>query len=227
MVLHVCERAAAAGAEEVIVATDDQRIADAVGHAGYGALLTAVEHASGTDRIAEVAAVRGWPEDALVVNLQGDEPLMPPALVGRVAADLADHDDAAIATIATPIHAHQQLFDPHVVKVVLDADGYAGYFSRAPIPWHRDEFLRGTTTLPAGVPYLRHLGLYAYRAGFLRRFVTWEPSVLERAESLEQLRALWHGERIHVTVVAEPPGQGVDTPDDVERVERILRAQRL
>lgn len=225
MVVHVCECAAAAGAEEVTVATDDQRIVDAVTKAGYEAVLTAAHHASGTDRIAEVASRRGWSDDVLVVNLQGDEPLMPPELVGRVASDLAAHDDAAIATVATPIHEHRQLFDPNVVKVVLDAQGYAGYFSRAPIPWHRDEFLRGATILPAGIPYLRHLGLYAYRVGFLGRFVTWEPSVTEQAESLEQLRALWHGERIHVIVVTEPPGQGVDTQEDVERVERILRTQ--
>jgi 3-deoxy-manno-octulosonate cytidylyltransferase (CMP-KDO synthetase) len=226
MVLHVAERAAEAGAEEVIVATDDPRIAETVTRAGFAVGMTASHHPSGTDRIAEVVRRHGWPDDSVVVNLQGDEPLMPPSLIRQVAADLASHSRAVIATLATPILDRDILFDPHAVKVVRDAAGYACYFSRAPIPWHRDEFLRDTTRLPAGVDFLRHIGLYAYRAGFVQRFVDWPPAPLEAAESLEQLRALWHGEPIHVSIVAEPPGHGVDTPDDVRRVEQILLGQR-
>lgn len=226
MILHVVERALEAGADEVVVGTDDRRIADAVQAGGYEVAMTAPNHASGTDRIAEVAAAKGWDSQAVVVNLQGDEPLIPAALVRQVAQDLASHSEASIATVATPFDDRDSLFDPHAVKVVLDQAGYALYFSRAPVPWHRDEFLHDTSELPSGVPFLRHVGLYAYRAGFLRRFVEWEPSVLELAESLEQLRALTRGERIHVSVVSDPPGHGVDTPDDVRRVEQILMGQR-
>lgn len=226
MVLHVAERAAEAGAEEVVVATDDPRIADTVTQAGFTACITAPNHPSGTDRIAEVVRKYGWADNTAVVNLQGDEPLMPPDLIRQVAADLVSHERAVVATLATPISDRDVLFDPHAVKVVRDAAGYACYFSRAPIPWHRDEFLRDTTRLPTGVAFLRHIGLYAYRADFVQRFVEWPPAPLEIAESLEQLRALWHGEPIHVSVVAEPPGHGVDTPDDVRRVEQILLGQR-
>jgi len=225
MVVHVCERAADAGADEVIVATDDRRIAEAVDTAGYVPLLTATHHASGTDRIAEVAEARGWADEAIVVNLQGDEPLMRSVMVAQVASDLAAHPDAAIATLATPIRESGQLADPNVVKVVCDQAGYACYFSRAPIPWHRDAFGAGIDALPEPGTYLRHVGLYAYRAGFLRRFVSWGACGLERTESLEQLRALWHGERIRVSVVSESPGAGVDTPEDVQRVERMLAGQ--
>ena len=225
MILHVAERAADSGADEVVVATDDPRVADTVAGAGFDVALTGKDHRSGTDRIAEVAAQLKWAEETVVVNLQGDEPLVPPSLVRHVAADLEVHERAAVATLATPITDRDTLFDPHAVKVVLDAAGYALYFSRAPIPWHRDEFLRDTTRLPAGVDFIRHIGLYAYRAGFLARFVQWSPVQLELAESLEQLRALWFGEPIHVSVVAEAPGHGVDTPDDVRRVEQILIGQ--
>ncbi len=225
MILHVAERAREAGAEQVVVATDDRRIADLVSEAGFNARMTATDHASGTDRIEEVSAEEGWEDDDIVVNLQGDEPLMPTSLVRRVAADLDEHPKASIATLATPFGDRVSLFDPHAVKVVLDHEGFAMLFSRAPIPWHRDEFLHDAAELPDAVPFLRHIGLYAYRAGFLKRFVDWQPTALERAESLEQLRALWHGERIHVSVVAEPPGHGVDTPDDLRRVEQLLRDQ--
>lgn len=225
MVLHVCDRAAASGADDVVVATDDERIVAEVRDAGFEALMTAADHTSGTDRIAEVAETRGWPDEAVVVNLQGDEPLMPPMLVRRVAQDLALHPDASVATVATPFADRRALFDPNQVKVVLNADGFAGYFSRAPIPWHRDEFAGSGSVLPAGTPFLRHVGLYAYRVGFLHRFMGWEPAPTECAESLEQLRALWHGERIHVSVTDDPPPAGVDTPEDVARIELVLQDQ--
>jgi 3-deoxy-manno-octulosonate cytidylyltransferase (CMP-KDO synthetase) len=222
LIARVFERARASGADEVVVATDDGRIADACRAFGADVELTASDHASGSDRIAEVIERRGWGEDDIVVNLQGDEPCMPPLLVDQVAADLAAHPGAAVATLCAAIDDAAVLFDPHVVKVATDAEGFALYFSRAPIPWHRDEFLGSRSRLPAAVPFLRHIGLYAYRAGFLARFVAWPPSPLEQAEALEKLRALWHGQRIHVSLAAEMPGPGVDTPDDVARVKAHL-----
>jgi 3-deoxy-manno-octulosonate cytidylyltransferase (CMP-KDO synthetase) len=222
LIRHVWERARASAADEVVVATDDPRIAAACNAFGADVALTRSDHQSGSDRIAEVVAARGWPGDALVVNLQGDEPTMPPDLIDQVAQGLARHPVANIATLAHPIDDAQALFDPHVVKVVLDAEGFALYFSRAPIPWHRDEFLGGRHSLPQQGVYLRHIGLYAYRAGFLARFVAWPPAPLELAESLEQLRVLWHGERIHVGVAAEAPGPGVDTSADLQRVAALF-----
>jgi len=218
LIQHVYERARASAAEEVVVATDDERIAAACRAFGAEVVVTRAEHHSGTDRIAEVIAARGWADDTVVVNLQGDEPCMPTALVDQVARDLAAHGRVGMATLAYLIMDTETLFDPHVVKVVTDGEGYALYFSRAPIPWHRDEFLGGRKALPKGVRFLRHIGLYAYRAAFLARFVSWAPAPLELAESLEQLRVLWHGERIHVTIAGEEPGPGVDTPGDVQRV---------
>jgi len=222
LIARVWERAQASGAAEVVVATDDERIVDACRVLGADVELTDRHHASGSDRIAEVIGRRNWADDDIVVNLQGDEPCMPPALIHQVAADLASHRQAPVATLSTAIADAAALFDCHVVKVVTDAAGFALYFSRAPMPWHRDEFLGSRARLPQGVAFLRHIGLYAYRAGFLSRFVAWPPAPLEQAESLEQLRILWHGERIHVSLAVEPPGPGVDTPDDVARVEAWL-----
>jgi 3-deoxy-manno-octulosonate cytidylyltransferase (CMP-KDO synthetase) len=222
MVQHVYERALESGASETIVATDDARIAQAVEGFGGSLCMTRADHRSGTDRIAEVAQLRGWPDDTIVVNLQGDEPGMPPALIAQVATDMDSHAEAGVTSLSTPIAERAQLFDPHVVKVVTDLAGYALYFSRAPIPWHRDELTVDRAGLPADTPFARHIGLYAYRAGFLRRFVQWAPSPIEQAESLEQLRVLWHGGRIHVSQAAELPGQGVDTPRDLERVARLM-----
>jgi 3-deoxy-manno-octulosonate cytidylyltransferase (CMP-KDO synthetase) len=219
---HVWDRAKASGAADVVVATDDDRVADACRAFGADVELTSSEHASGSDRVAEVIARRGWSGNDIVVNLQGDEPCMPPALIDQVAADLASHGVAAMATLCAPIGDAKELFDPHAVKVVLDAEGFALYFSRAPMPWHRDEFLGSRARLPRGVLFLRHIGLYAYRADFLTRFVGWPAAPLELAEALEQLRVLWHGERIHVTLAGEPPGPGVDTPDDIARVKTWL-----
>lgn len=222
LIRHVYERAMESAATEVVVATDDARIVDACAVFGADIALTRADHRSGTDRIAEVIEARGWPRDSILVNLQGDEPCMPSALMDQVARDLAGHGSAGMTTLAYPIQDRETLFDPHVVKVVIDADGYALYFSRAPIPWHRDEFLGGRKPLPRGTRFLRHIGLYAYRAAFLERFVKWKPAPLELAESLEQLRVLWHGEAIHVTQAAEEPGPGVDTPSDVQRVVGFL-----
>lgn len=222
LIQHVVERARASRADEVIVATDDRRIQDACGAFGAEVLITRADHRSGSDRIAEVIERRGWSDSTVVVNLQGDEPLMPPSLIDQVALDLAERPEIAMATLAHPITERELLFDPHVVKVVTDAVGFALYFSRAPIPWHRDEFLGPRASLPTSVPFLRHIGLYGYRAGFLKRYVGWGPSPLELAESLEQLRVLWHGERIHVGVAGEMPGPGVDTTQDLARVAALL-----
>jgi 3-deoxy-manno-octulosonate cytidylyltransferase (CMP-KDO synthetase) len=222
MIRHVWERGMHSGAEEVVVASDDDRIASAARAFGATVCLTGPHHRSGTDRIAEVADLLGWSDDTLVVNLQGDEPTMPPALLRQVADALAGHGDAAVATLSVPVTERADVFDPNVVKVVTDHRGYALYFSRAPIPWHRDSFAQSGVALPLDAPYARHLGIYAYRCGFLRRFVTWAPSPLETCESLEQLRVLWRGERIYVATACATPGTGVDTPEDLERVRREL-----
>ena len=222
LIRHVYERAQATAAAEILIATDDERIAAACQAFGAEVVMTRGDHRSGTDRLAEVIALRGWPDETLVVNLQGDEAGMPPALVDQVAAGLAGHERVGMATLAYPIQDAETLFDPHVVKVVTDAQGYALYFSRAPIPWHRDEFQGGRQTLPPGEGFLRHIGLYAYRAAFLARFVAWPPAPLELAESLEQLRVLWHGEGIHVGLANEEPGPGVDTAADVQRLLAFL-----
>lgn len=227
MIHHVVERARESGAAEVIVATDDERVHQACVSFGADVVMTSPAHSSGSDRIAEVVRKRGWDEGDLVVNLQGDEPGMPPELIAQVAGSLAEHQVAGMATLGYPIDTVEALFDPHLVKVVLDRDGYALYFSRAPIPWHRDEFSGARDCLPEGTPFLRHIGLYAYRVGFLKRYVEWEPAPLERAESLEQLRVLHHGERIHVSIAGREPGRGVDTAEDLKAVERELATAAL
>ncbi|MET0087928.1 MAG: 3-deoxy-manno-octulosonate cytidylyltransferase [Sedimenticola sp.] len=218
MIQHVYERAQASGAEEVVIATDDDRIAEAAAAFGDEVCMTSDQHCSGTDRIAEVVEQLNWPDETIVVNLQGDEPTMPAVLINQVAADMDSHQDAVITTLSAPIRDRDILFDPHVVKVVTDAEGYALYFSRAPIPYHRDEFLHPDRPLPDNTPFDRHIGLYAYRAGFLKRYVAWPHAPLEQAESLEQLRVLWHGEKIHVSTATEEPGHGVDTHADLQRV---------
>jgi 3-deoxy-manno-octulosonate cytidylyltransferase (CMP-KDO synthetase) len=187
-------------------------------------LLTRVDHNSGTDRLAEVAAALGLAADAIVVNVQGDEPLIPPALIDQVAANLAANPQAAVATLAEPIGEVAALFNPNVVKVASDRNGLALTFSRAPLPWAREAFAANREQLPANVPYRRHIGIYAYRAQFLHDFVAWGPCWLEDTECLEQLRALWHGVRIHVADALQAPPAGVDTQDDLERVRRLLGA---
>lgn len=225
LIRHVYERAAESRAAEIVIATDDEAIAETARCFGADVALTRKDHPSGTDRLAEVIRMRGWPGDTLVVNLQGDEPGMPAALIDQVAGCLAGQQTVGMATLAYPIGERGLLDDPHVVKVVTDARGFARYFSRAPIPWHRDEFLRSATTLPSGVPFLRHIGLYAYRAELVLRYVGWPPAPLELAESLEQLRALWHGEDIYVGIATREPGPGVDTAADLERAAAWLAAR--
>jgi len=218
MVVRVAEAVQGVAADGIWVATDDQRVFDAVSAHGYQAVMTRVDHLSGTDRIAEVALQLGWSDDDIVVNVQGDEPLIDPALVAAAAQALADDPGAAIATAAHPIVDPADVFNPNVVKVVTDATGRALYFSRAPIPWHRDGFAATRAALPARYGPLRHIGLYAYRVAFLRCYGSLRPAPCEQAESLEQLRALWHGYAIRVTTCSSAPSPGVDTAEDLARV---------
>jgi 3-deoxy-manno-octulosonate cytidylyltransferase (CMP-KDO synthetase) len=221
MVVRVLERALEAGADSVVVATDDARVQQAVEAAGHQAVMTSPHHQSGTERLVEVAETLGWHDDTLVVNVQGDEPLIDPALIREAARQLAVHDDAVMATLAHPIHDHADFVNPNVVKVVADEAGYALYFSRAPIPWPRDAFA-AQQAMPQALGALRHIGLYAYRAGFLRVYSALDASPLEQFEMLEQLRVLWHGYRISLGVIAGAPAPGVDTPEDLERVRRLF-----
>lgn len=225
MVVRVADRAAECGAAAVVVATDHEDVRAAVEQHGFAAMMTRADHPSGTDRLAEVVERLGLAEDEIVVNLQGDEPLMPPPLVAQVVHTLAQRTAAAIATAAHPITAPAELWSPHAVKVVCDRQGFALYFSRAPIPYARDAFGGAVPdALPPELPALRHIGLYAYRVGFLRTYASLPPAPIERFESLEQLRALWHGYRIAVTVTASAPPPGVDTPEDLERVRHAFAA---
>lgn len=231
MIRHVHQRAVESGAGQIIVATDDQRIADCVRAFGGEVCLTDSSHRSGTDRIAEVVKQFAWGADEIVVNLQGDEPDMSPELLHQVAVDMDRHPDAVMTTLSARLSDPEQLFDPNVVKLVTDARGYALYFSRAPIPWNRDAWHHNEAAeranLPEGVQgYHRHIGLYAYRAGFLERYIRWQPAPLELIESLEQLRVLWHGERIHVSEAGVSPGQGVDTPRDLELLNQLFLERR-
>ncbi|MDR2677881.1 MAG: 3-deoxy-manno-octulosonate cytidylyltransferase [Zoogloeaceae bacterium] len=218
MVVRVAERALASGAQEIIIATDHPDIAAAAAAHGLNAILTAAHHPSGTDRLAEVAAREGWPPDTLVVNVQGDEPLIPPELIREVARCLAE-SGADIATLAHPLRDAAEFFNPNVVKVVCDRKGDALYFSRAPIPYARDDFAQRRDILPDAFPACRHIGLYAYRAAFLHAYAGLSPSPLERFESLEQLRALWHGYRIRVLQTPVPLPPGVDTPEDARQMQ--------
>ncbi len=208
----------------VVVAADDTRIVQACVAHGVEAVLTDVHHASGSDRLAQASELLGLADNAIVVNVQGDEPLIDPALVLAVARRLADTAQASMSTAAHRLHSTEDLRNPNVVKVVLDAAGNANYFSRAPLPWWRDGSRAGAPELPPQVPCWRHIGLYAYRVGFLRQFPRLTPSPLEQTESLEQLRALWHGYRISVVTTEHAPGPGVDTPEDLERVRQLFAA---
>ena len=221
LVLHVARRALAAGAREVRVAADDPRIADALEGCGVQVAMTSVDHVSGTDRLAECARIAGWDDDTIVVNLQGDEPFAPAAGI-RAVAELLHASGAAMSTLAAPIVDVETLLDPNAVKVVRADNGEALYFSRAPIPWPRDAFAGEQRQLPEGQGWLRHIGIYGYRAGFLRDFAAMPPGRLERIESLEQLRVLEAGHRIAVGLTPEPFPPGVDTPEDLLRAEAWL-----
>ena len=228
MVVRVAERAREAGAQQVLIASDTQAVLDVAREHGIEAVLTRADHPSGTDRLAEVAAHFGWSDDTIVVNVQGDEPLIDPALVRDVASHLAASHGCAIATAAHPISDPAEVFNPNVVKVVLDARGVALYFSRAPIPWARDAYqphwpdVASMPAPPSLATVYRHVGLYAYRAKFLRTYPTLTLSPIEQAEALEQLRAMWHGERIAVLVTDDVPLPGVDTPADLARVQALF-----
>jgi 3-deoxy-manno-octulosonate cytidylyltransferase (CMP-KDO synthetase) len=225
MVQWVYERACAAGAVEVLLATDDARIADAARAFGAAAVMTAAAHASGTDRIAEVARIRGWPHDAAVVNVQGDEPLIPAALIRQVAALLEEPPAADIATLVTPISSAEELLDPNAVKVVCDAAGRALYFSRAPVPWNRGGAPQGIASQRDSGGARRHVGIYAYRVAALARLAALPPGALERREQLEQLRALENGFTIRVADASEPPGPDVNTLADLTRVATLIAAR--
>jgi 3-deoxy-manno-octulosonate cytidylyltransferase (CMP-KDO synthetase) len=218
MVVRVAERAALSQASQVIVATDHADVMAACREHGIAARMTRADHPSGTDRIAEVAAAAGLPDDAVIVNVQGDEPLIDPVLIDACAARVTSK--VPMATAAHPLHDIADVFNPNVVKVVLDAAADALMFSRAPLPWHRDGFAQNTSLMPAGYLPLRHIGLYAYRQDFLQRYPALPVSPLETIEALEQLRVLWNGYRIAVHVVDDAPPAGVDTPSDLERVRR-------
>lgn len=222
MVVRVAERAAQSGAAAVVVATDHAGVFDAVRAAGFDAVMTSPDCASGTDRLAEVAVHEGWSDDAIVVNVQGDEPLIDPALIRATAERLAERPDAAIATVCHPLTDAAEVFNPNVVKVVLDAHDNALLFSRAPIPWARDAWMNGERSLPADLPVFRHVGLYAYRGDFLKAYPKLPQPALEQFESLEQLRALWHGYRITVIRTAHASAPGVDTPEDLARVRALF-----
>ncbi len=225
MVVRVAERALASGADRVVVATDDRRIVDGAAAHGIPAVLTRADHATGTDRLAEAAQQLGLSPQDIVVNVQGDEPLLEPALIRRIAEVLAASPDAAIATACHPITDLQEAFNPNVVKVTLDHRNYALYFSRATIPWAREAFASQVRALPSAFPLYRHYGLYAYRVDFLARYPTLPSAPIERFEALEQLRALWHGYRIVVEITTGTPAPGVDTPADLERVRALYAGQ--
>jgi 3-deoxy-manno-octulosonate cytidylyltransferase (CMP-KDO synthetase) len=218
MVQWVYEQAMQAGAERVIIATDDARVEQAVLAFGGTVCMTSPDHQSGTERLAEVVKLMGIEDDHIIVNVQGDEPLIPPSIIRQVADNLAA-SQAPMATLAVEISHEDEVFNPNAVKVVTDKDGYALYFSRATIPWDRDNFAKGKTVVQ---PLMRHIGIYAYRAGFINTYIQWPASQLEKIECLEQLRVLWYGEKIHVAVALEAPPAGVDTPEDLDAVRRIV-----
>ncbi len=225
MIVRVAERACASGASAVWVATDDERIASTVREYGYRACMTRVDHASGTDRIAEFVEQHSLDPNCIVVNVQGDEPLIAPDLIRAVAARLDERPDNAIATACHAISDAASLFEPNVVKVVLDRDSNALYFSRAPIPFARDAFSAGDRIVPDALPVYRHIGIYAYRAAFVREYAKMPAPAIERFEALEQLRALWHGRRISVVISDAPPAPGVDTETDLQQVRALFAAQ--
>ena len=221
MVVWVAERAKNSGAKQVVVATDDARILEAVNLHGHQAVMTRVEHVSGTDRIAEVALARQWEDDAIIVNVQGDEPLIEASLIIEVAKTLSDHPESVMATACHAIHNKEDFLNPNIVKVVLDSKSNAMYFSRAPIPYPRDAFAAGLD-LPDYMPIYRHIGIYAYRAKFLKQYASLQVSTLEQVESLEQLRVLHYGYKISVSISQNAPAAGVDTQADLDYVRGVI-----
>ncbi|MFM2590356.1 3-deoxy-manno-octulosonate cytidylyltransferase [Vibrio sp. TBV020] len=222
MIQWVYEQAIQAGADQVVIATDDSRVEQAVQAFGGQVCMTSPDHESGTERLAEVVEKMAIPQDHIIVNVQGDEPLIPPAIISQVAENLAN-SQAPMATLAVEISDEAEVFNPNAVKVLTDKDGYAMYFSRATIPWDRDNFAQQEKAIAQ--PLMRHIGIYAYRAGFINTYINWEPTALEKIECLEQLRVLWYGEKIHVEVAKEAPAAGVDTPEDLEVVRSIIAKQ--
>lgn len=221
MIRHVFEKALQSGAERVIIATDNSLVEKAARDFGAEVCMTSERHNSGTERLAEVVTKLNIADDQIIVNIQGDEPLIPPIIVRQVAENLAKFK-VNMASLAVKISDMEELFNPNVVKVVVDNSGYVLYFSRSPIPYDRDQFTAGTAVTQLADAYLRHIGIYAYRAGFIKQYVRWAPTQLENLEKLEQLRVLWHGERIHVELAKAVPAVGVDTPADLEKVRSIL-----
>ena len=220
---HVHEQACKSQAASVCIATDDDRIRTAAEMFGADVCMTSAEHTSGTERLAEVIDIKKFKEDDIIINLQGDEPFMPSQCLDQVASLLADKANCSMASLCEPISEPTDVFDPNIVKVVMDKNRYALYFSRAPIPWNRETFIEGETTRPlSGSEYYRHIGLYAYRAGFIKTYLTLEPGPLERLESLEQLRVLWHGYKIAMDAATQSPGPGIDTTEDLARAERFI-----
>ena len=222
MVVRVAQRAALSNAAQVVVAADSIEIVQACQAHGVRAMLTQVDHPSGSDRLAEASALLGLSPNDVVVNVQGDEPLINPELINQVAELLVQRPTASMSTAAHEIHELAEFTNPNVVKVVIDQAQLALYFSRAPIPWWRDGFAKGIQTLPQPAP-LRHIGIYAYRVGFLQSFPTLQAAPIETGEALEQLRALWHGHKIAVHITPDVPGPGVDTPEDLERVRALYK----
>ncbi|MEH6344476.1 MAG: 3-deoxy-manno-octulosonate cytidylyltransferase [Bermanella sp.] len=223
MVQHVYERALATGVDEVVIATDDQRILDVAKAFGADVVMTRVDHENGTERIAEVAKLRNWKDTDVIVNLQGDEPLIPRQLIELTAMGLLNNPEAGMSSLCAPIIDAHDAFDPNVVKVVLDNRGFAMYFSRASIPWDRELYKDGLNDVTKESAVYRHIGMYGYRVSFLKQYQDMSVTALERAECLEQLRALCYGIKIHMSVIDEPPGHGVDTPEDAVRVEALLK----
>lgn len=225
MIVRVMEQAKKSGATNVIIATDHQQVFDVVSSYGGEVILTSDKHNSGTERLAEVINYYQLADDEVIVNVQGDEPLIPPVIIDQVAENLVKYK-TGMATLAVPIESASEAFNPGAVKVVTDKDGYALYFSRATIPWERDRFGQMATDVnmqSIGDFYLRHIGIYAYRAGFIRQYINWAPSSLEQIEMLEQLRVLWYGEKIHVAVAKQAPAIGVDTQEDLDKVRALFK----
>lgn len=222
MVQHVYERAMQAGLGDVLIATDDQRIVEAVKNFGGEVVLTKASHQSGTERIAEVIERLQFDGNDIVINLQGDEPLIPPSLISQVADDLKAHGEVPVSTLCEPINTMDEIFNPDIVKILMDQNSFAINFSRAPLPWYRDGFSLHHKQLPKDFIFYRHIGIYAQRAAFIKKYVAWKPSPIERIEKLEQLRVLWYGEKIHVAVACDKPGLGIDTPEDLALVRKRI-----